>query len=1032
MIPIKLTIQGIYSYKTKQVIDFEKLTQSQLFGIFGATGSGKSSILEAIGFAIYGETERLGQKDDRSYNMMNLKSDGMLISFEFWAGKGGQERFLAEVKGKRKKKFEEVDTQREIYKWEQEQWKPMGKAKAEQIIGLNHDNFRRTIIIPQGQFQEFIQLGETERTKMLKEIFHLHAFELSDKAKKVEQKYLYQMQEKESLLEHKKQLVPELIEAKKAEILAQQSLEKQLEKEFETHNQLFLKMEQLKALFTQIQQQKQQLQTQEGQKPAFEKRRARLASYEFCLVNFQPIIADQKSRKEDIERNTKNIELKTQEEIKKKENLAQKKITFQQVENTFMNREKIQQKADELDRLADLRKKYEAMQVLKENIEKGMTLIKDTQVRINHLKEDIRTFEENIAKHQKDMPDMSLLLAVRDWLQQSGAFQKQAEATQKNILTAQKEVLQLENEAQALLRQARLSPLQTNLPHETIVQLLHTETERFMQEIQQITAELESLSVKQALKNHADTLHEGAPCPLCGSEHHPHPLSADEGLSHKVLQVRAQLSEAQEALENVKDATGKWSMLQSQMQQKMQTIAEMREQAAQEEVHYSAFLQTFLWKEWEGKNIEDVDATLANARKLQQELTKWTEERKSKSLLLEKEMETEKKYENRLKELQLDVKGKEESYDMGMSTLKNIDFEAYKSMETSALTIEAQKARKEYQDIANTYELFKNDIQTLETKVSELNGEIRQLEKQKSELNIHYSQESTQLSIKIEQAGYASLAEVTDILQEVINIQAEKRDIEQFEVNLKTAFKTLQNLEQQTKGQIFEEAAWGALKEKVESMAETRKNLTQTIGGLLSDLKQTEKEYEEKKKWEKEYAIASSKWEDAKTLRSLFHAHGFVNYVSATFLHNLCVTANERFRQLTKGALQLEVKEVEDAKGFRFQVRDFMNEGKVRSIKTLSGGQTFQAALCMALSLADSVHRQVQSDRNFFFIDEGFGSQDKDSLQIIFETLQSLRSEKRIVGVISHVEELQQEIDTYLKVVNTGEEGSIVKESWVS
>ena len=83
MIPLNLTIEGLYSYRTRQTIDFTNLTQSGLFGIFGGVGSGKSSILEAISFALYGESERLNSKDKRNYNMMNLKSKKLLIDFEY-------------------------------------------------------------------------------------------------------------------------------------------------------------------------------------------------------------------------------------------------------------------------------------------------------------------------------------------------------------------------------------------------------------------------------------------------------------------------------------------------------------------------------------------------------------------------------------------------------------------------------------------------------------------------------------------------------------------------------------------------------------------------------------------------------------------------------------------------------------------------------------------------------------------------------------------------------------------------------------
>ena len=165
--------------------------------------------------------------------------------------------------------------------------------------------------------------------------------------------------------------------------------------------------------------------------------------------------------------------------------------------------------------------------------------------------------------------------------------------------------------------------------------------------------------------------------------------------------------------------------------------------------------------------------------------------------------------------------------------------------------------------------------------------------------------------------------------------------------------------------------------------------------------------------------------ENIKTMKSLFKASGFVNYISSVYLQNLCNAANDRFFKLTRQKLSLEITEDNN-----FQVRDFMNSGKVRSVKTLSGGQTFQAALSLALALADNIQKITESNQNFFFLDEGFGSLDKESLSIVFDTLKSLRYENRIVGVISHVEEMQQEIEVHLRVVNSEETGSKIWESW--
>jgi exonuclease SbcC len=150
-----------------------------------------------------------------------------------------------------------------------------------------------------------------------------------------------------------------------------------------------------------------------------------------------------------------------------------------------------------------------------------------------------------------------------------------------------------------------------------------------------------------------------------------------------------------------------------------------------------------------------------------------------------------------------------------------------------------------------------------------------------------------------------------------------------------------------------------------------------------------------------------------------------VNYISTIYLQQLCNAANDRFFRLTRQKLSLEI-----TPDNNFQVRDFMNEGKVRSVKTLSGGQTFQASLSLALALADNIQQITRSSQNFFFLDEGFGSLDRESLEIVFDTLKTLRRENRIVGVISHVEEMQQEIEAHLRIENDPERGSLIRRSW--
>src|SRR5690606_9418661 len=143
-------------------------------------GSGKSSILEAISFALYGETERLNARDKRAYNMMNLKANSSFMRFDFINHDNKIFRVEREFK-RNSKKFEDVKPSSvTFYENQNEKWVTLDHCDCEKIIGLSYANFKRTIIIPQGQFKEFLELGAAERTNMMKEIFNLQQYDMQN------------------------------------------------------------------------------------------------------------------------------------------------------------------------------------------------------------------------------------------------------------------------------------------------------------------------------------------------------------------------------------------------------------------------------------------------------------------------------------------------------------------------------------------------------------------------------------------------------------------------------------------------------------------------------------------------------------------------------------------------------------------------------------------------------------------------------------------------------------------------------------
>ncbi|MEM7657568.1 MAG: SMC family ATPase, partial [Bacteroidota bacterium] len=344
MIPLRLSIQGLYSYQQKQEIDFRYLTDAHLFGIFGATGSGKSSILEAITFALYGQSSRLNQRENRGYNMMNLRSDRLQIEFGFEAG---EKEYLFVVSGRRNsKRFDDVKTfERQAYEIKDGTPSPLPHASAEEILGLSYDNFRRTIIIPQGQFQEFLQLTETERTRMLREIFHLGKFELSNRVSSLERKTNIRIAQTDSLLGQYQQISPEILVEKQTQAAQIVARSEKLNLELKQQHQRLQQLESLQQLFTELAQQQTLLAQLQQQLPEIQERETHIQAYELCLRDFKPLLDRKQELLQEQQRIQTESNQKQNSHQKGQADLEKKINSHQQLEATYEQRDEWNQRA---------------------------------------------------------------------------------------------------------------------------------------------------------------------------------------------------------------------------------------------------------------------------------------------------------------------------------------------------------------------------------------------------------------------------------------------------------------------------------------------------------------------------------------------------------------------------------------------------------------------------------------------------------------------------------------------------------------
>jgi exonuclease SbcC len=327
--------------------------------------------------------------------------------------------------------------------------------------------------------------------------------------------------------------------------------------------------------------------------------------------------------------------------------------------------------------------------------------------------------------------------------------------------------------------------------------------------------------------------------------------------------------------------------------------------------------------------------------------------------------------------------------------------------------------------ILQRHETAASAERSLALKQVELQEKQNSAAAQQARLSVEWESLKEAIANKLREGGYSSLDTVKAALAEAVDWEADLRAVAAYLQELNTAQAVLATLQSDSTAPQYDAVAHDAAEEKLLQLKAEIETHQGEWSLLRSALEKLKADREKRIVLERTQSQQRGRLENLEVLRGLFRASGFVQYVSTLSLQELIQRADVRFRTLTRNALSLELGDKSD-----FLVRDMLNGGETRSVKTLSGGQTFQASLCLALALADTVPSLSGSKNNFFFLDEGFGTLDKDSLSVVFDTLKQLRQENRIVGLISHVDEMQQEIDVFLRVSQTEERGSQVVGSW--
>ena len=1025
MIPLELTIEGLYSYQRRQTIDFRNLTGAGLFGIFGSVGSGKSSILEAITYAIYGKTDKLNiSGDNRYYNMMNLKSNELFIDFVFETGKD-QTAYRAIVRGKRNsKRFEEVKTlDHTAYRKVDYEWVPIEVGELENVIGLNYVNFKRTIIIPQGQFQEFLQLGNKDRTTMMKELFNLQKFEFYYKVVSLDNKNNDKKNNINGQLQQLGAIDPEQVNIFGQQLLDLDKNIKELNIKIAGLQKEEEKLRSFKELIIKRDEAGELLNNLVKQEPEFAHLKNNIERYELCVMSFKHLLDSLKDYRYKVQLRSNQIESDNKNLSSHNEIIEKLEKSLEELRPKYDKREELKRKADELDTALKIKKLDASVIEITSRVEKGTEYWNNTNLIVADLKKEREKLEGDLGELRKNMPDVTLLTKIRTWYNEKNSIERQISEIDRDLEKYSRKENELISQKNILLKEPILQGgITVDRSFDECYQFLEISASNIKKRQSELNEHESHVLVKARLEAYAENLQDNTPCPLCGSLHHPE-IFKSEDIKELLEDIKKEKLVIEEELLAISSISRQMSLIEVSHKETVNHIVELK--ASKESLlnNLSDHSKLFTWDKF--KQMEELDIAFSEMEQIQNRI-------KSCESALQEKVKELNKQENILELARVKLEGLKNTLTINkteLNTLVNqlriINFGDYKELTNSAIYDERTKLINDYERIENTYIRDNKQLQEekknrdilkgrLETNVSELGKEQSTIE------NIERKIDS-----ELAKSDFKSIEEVKSILSESINIQQEKKRVEEFNNNLLKCRSAFEQLHKEVGERTYNKEIHDKLISEIKLHSEQLATLNNKQVEITLNLRSLQKNLDTQAVLRKELEEVELRAENLKTMKSLFKASGFVNYISSVYLQNLCNAANDRFFQLTRQKLSLEI-----TPDNNFQIRDFMNGGKERSVKTLSGGQTFQASLSLALALADNIQKITHSNQNFFFLDEGFGSLDKESLSVVFDTLKTLRKENRIVGVISHVEEMQQEIEVHLRIENDSDRGSIAYYSW--
>ena len=660
-------------------------------------------------------------------------------------------------------------------------------------------------------------------------------------------------------------------------------------------------------------------------------------------------------------------------------------------------------------------------QKIGERVLKGMAVCEISRDKVQKSRILEGVIVNELKSLKASLPDLAELSKIQNWFTIRKSLVAADIEFSKELDSIQKEINILNYQfAESVENQT--GGLDKALKIHDVLALLMQKILKTKDSISIIDKNIEHLLIRTKLEEYATNLENGKPCPLCGSLSHPDIL--DSGDVKMALQKdRDSKMKQEKEIESLEILMVRLRQIETQLSLKHESFQKLKLKQVENQDKTEMHQTLFIWPDYTDELV--LNKSFQSASAIQNSIKLKDSELEKLRIDVENEQKLLENYNKGLETIKEQQTINQSEIHLLTRQIEKLDLQGFILQSVDVVKQLSNRLLLKYAEIESAYLKTTAEITRLQKRRDESSGKLQVnrsmlLERQKEQNVVN-----DQINKLLTASNFTFAEQVKEILNQKIDTEIEKQKIQNFRQQFQLSENQLSLLIIEIGDRTYLADDHLKLKDEVLKLIEVQAEKNRDLGKTEGEIRKLTNDLDQQKQIRKSLDNLELRAEDIKTMKQLFKGSGFVNYVSSVHLHNLCLAANDRFYKLVRQKMSLEI-----TKDNSFQVRDFLNGGKVRSVKTLSGGQTFQAALSLALSLADSIQQFSDSSQNFFFLDEGFGSLDKESLDVVFETLKSLRKENRIVGVISHVEEMQQEIDTHLRIVNDEETGSKVYRSW--